>query len=127
MPSFQFFRRFQGFVQGDARSNHGHLILWTLPHNFETRNREFFVLRVKNRGLGPRRPHVIDSASPRHCFRQSLRGNGIARIKHRRAMNSPEHRNILKRHLRGAVFTNRDAAMDPHKLIFALLIADIRT
>ena len=98
-------------MQGDARADHRRSILRALAKDLEPGNREFFVLRIKDRSLRARGPQIVDSAAPGHRFGQTLGGNGITRIEHRRTVNRAKHRQVLESHLRRPILADRNAAV----------------
>jgi hypothetical protein len=69
---FQLIRRLQRFVQRHASADYRHFVFRALAQHFETRNREFLIVRIQNGHFRPRSAQVVDTRALGHRLRQAL-------------------------------------------------------
>ena len=82
-----------------------------LSNNFALADAEVVVVAVNDFGVRPGGPDEADAAGVGGQLHGALAGNRIRGIKDRSAGNGSEHGDVLQRHLRGSVLTDRDTGV----------------
>src|SRR5712692_1576342 len=101
----------QRLVQGDARADHGALVLGGAAHHFQAADRELVVRLVDDGRLLASGPQEADAGVVGHFLHQMRRLVGVARIEDGAAPYGAHHGQVLQRHLGGAIFANGHARM----------------
>ncbi len=109
-------RRGQSLEDGHTSAHDRDSVVVALTNDLGAADSKRLRRVVEDRRLRTRRPHVGHARVLGHQRHQPLRAHRFARIEHRAVRHGAHDREIFERHLRRAVFPDRDAGMRARQL-----------
>src|SRR6266702_6415152 len=98
-------------MQSDTSRDNCYLVAIRLAYHLAATNGKLLIRAIYHWCLFTGRAHVNDTVMVRHFSHQLCSLVGITGIEYRATKDGTHHRKVLQRHLRRAIFTNRDTGV----------------